>query len=129
MRGRDLKLDNIMLGRDGFIKLTDYGLAKAHLYGPDSQTHTFCGTPDFMAPEIVLERAYDRSVDWWAFGVLLYELLVGKAPFYGKNEALMFKAIVHADVKFPSSPKVSEDGKSLIKSVRRLPYASLRSCW
>lgn len=118
-----------MLAKDGFIKLTDYGLSKANLYASDSQTHTFCGTPDFMAPEIVQERAYDRSVDWWAFGVLLYELLVGKAPFYGKNEALMFKAIVQADVRFPSAPKVSEDGKSLIRSVPRFFYASLHSCW
>lgn len=112
---RDVKLDNIMLTLSGHIKMTDYGLSKVSMPSPTSLTRTYCGTPDFMAPEIVMEHAYDQSVDWWAFGVLLYEMLVGKAPFYGKTEASLFKMIVYGEVKFPSG--MSKDAKDLIKKL------------
>jgi len=75
--GSDLKLDNILLGTDGHIRIADYGLCKA-LSGPDEQTNTFCGTPEFIAPEILQEKEYGRAVDWWAFGVLLYEMLLSE---------------------------------------------------
>lgn len=74
---RDLKLDNIMLCLDGHIKLADYGLCKENMWA-NNTTNTFCGTPEFMAPEILLEHRYGRAVDWWAFGVLLYEMLLGQ---------------------------------------------------
>jgi serine/threonine protein kinase len=74
---RDLKLDNIMLGLDGHIKVTDYGLCKEGMFYGD-KTGTFCGTPEFMSPEILLEQRYGRAVDWWAFGVLVYEMLLGQ---------------------------------------------------
>lgn len=74
---RDLKLDNIMLSADGHVKLTDFGLCKPRMEW-DSQTGTFCGTPEFIAPEILSEKSYTRAVDWWAFGVLLYELILGQ---------------------------------------------------
>lgn len=74
---RDLKLDNILLNLDGHIKIADYGLCKENMwYG--STTGTFCGTPEFMAPEILLEQKYGRAVDWWALGVLIYEMLLGQ---------------------------------------------------
>lgn len=76
---RDLKLDNIMLSADGHVKLTDFGLCKPKMSW-DSQTGTFCGTPEFIAPEILSEKSYTRAVDWWAFGVLLYELIMGQVP-------------------------------------------------
>lgn len=74
---RDLKLDNILLTADGHAKLTDYGLCKL---GMDwkAMTTTFCGTPEFIAPEILAESNYTRAIDWWAFGVLLYELVLGQ---------------------------------------------------
>lgn len=78
---RDLKLDNIMLCLDGHIKLADYGLCKENMWG-NNTTNTFCGTPEFMAPEILLENRYGRAVDWWAFGVLLYEMLLGQVNSY-----------------------------------------------
>jgi serine/threonine protein kinase len=95
-------LDNILLTVDGHIKLADYGLCKEQMkYG--ATTNTFCGTPEFMAPEILAERPYGRPVDWWAFGVLLYEMLLGKAPFAGETEEKIFTAILKDAPVFPSS--------------------------
>ena len=78
---RDLKLDNILLTTKGHIKIGDYGLCKEDMWHK-STTSTFCGTPEFMAPEIVAGKAYDRSVDWWAFGVL-FQMLLCQSPFKG----------------------------------------------
>jgi RAC serine/threonine-protein kinase len=74
---RDLKLENILLDSDGHIKITDFGLVKEGI-GTDETTSTFCGTPEYLAPEVLEEEYYGRSVDWWALGVVMYELLVGK---------------------------------------------------
>ena len=75
---RDLKLDNIVLGADGHIKLADYGLCKSGIKTESDTTTTYCGTPEFMAPEILKDTKYTRAVDWWTLGVLLYEMLVGE---------------------------------------------------
>ncbi|CCH45344.1 classical protein kinase C [Wickerhamomyces ciferrii] len=97
---RDLKLDNIMLSTDGHIKIADYGLCK-HDMGYGKTTNTFCGTPEFMAPEILREQHYTRAVDWWAFGVLLYQMLLGKSPFRGEDEDEVFNAILTDEPLFP----------------------------
>ncbi|ORX57055.1 hypothetical protein DM01DRAFT_1334610 [Hesseltinella vesiculosa] len=97
---RDLKLDNIMLCMDGHIKLADYGLCKENMW-LNNTTNTFCGTPEFMAPEILLEQRYGRAVDWWAFGVLIYEMLLGQCPFRGEDEDEIFDAVLEDDILYP----------------------------
>lgn len=97
---RDLKLENILLTTKGHIKIADYGLCKENMYHGNT-TGTFCGTPEFMAPEVIAGRQYDRSVDWWAFGVLLFQMLLCQSPFKGDDEDEIFNAIEHDDVKYP----------------------------
>ncbi|KAK6363841.1 Serine/threonine kinase [Orbilia blumenaviensis] len=97
---RDLKLDNILLTLDGHIKIGDYGLCKEEMwYG--STTSTFCGTPEFMAPEILLDKRYGRAVDWWAFGVLIYQMLLQQSPFRGEDEDEIYDAILSDEPLYP----------------------------
>ncbi|CAM0143257.1 unnamed protein product [Umbelopsis sp. WA50703] len=111
---RDLKLDNIMLGVDGHIRIADYGLCKENMwYG--QTTGTFCGTPEFMAPEILLEQKYARAVDWWAFGVLIYEMLLGQSPFRGEDEDEIFDAILEDEILYPIN--MSRDSVSICQKV------------
>uniref|UniRef100_A0A8C9VV55 protein kinase C n=1 Tax=Scleropages formosus TaxID=113540 RepID=A0A8C9VV55_SCLFO len=88
----DLKLDNVLLDSDGHIKIADFGMCKENMLG-DARASTFCGTPDYIAPEILLGQKYGCSVDWWSFGVLLYEMLIGQSPFHGHDEEQLFQSI------------------------------------
>ncbi|GAA5863608.1 hypothetical protein JCM8547_003664 [Rhodosporidiobolus lusitaniae] len=97
---RDLKLDNILLTLDGHVKVADYGLCKEDMWFGKT-TSTFCGTPEFMAPEIILDQRYGRAVDWWAFGVLIYEMLLGQSPFRGEDEDEIFDAILEDEPLYP----------------------------
>uniref|UniRef100_A0A087Y6G2 protein kinase C n=3 Tax=Poecilia TaxID=8080 RepID=A0A087Y6G2_POEFO len=99
---RDLKLDNILMDAEGFVKITDFGLCKEGM-GHGDQTSTFCGTPEFLAPEVLTDDTYTRAVDWWGMGVLIYEMLVGESPFPGEDEEEVFDSIVNDDVQYPAS--------------------------
>ena len=77
---RDLKLENLMLDRDGHIKITDFGLCKENITAADATT-TFCGTPEYLAPEVIEDSEYGRAVDWWDVGVVMYEMITGMLPF------------------------------------------------
>ncbi|XP_078686036.1 serine/threonine-protein kinase N2-like isoform X10 [Branchiostoma floridae x Branchiostoma belcheri] len=97
---RDLKLDNLLLDSEGFLKIADFGLCKEGMaYG--DRTSTFCGTPEFLAPEVLTETSYTRAVDWWGLGVLIFEMLVGESPFPGDDEEEVFDSIVNDDVRYP----------------------------
>lgn len=97
---RDLKLDNVMLDSEGHIKITDFGMCKDGIVGTQKAT-TFCGTPDYIAPEIIMEVPYDGAVDWWALGVLMYEMMAGQPPFDADSEEALFPAILQQDVLYP----------------------------
>uniref|UniRef100_A0A665WLF1 protein kinase C n=1 Tax=Echeneis naucrates TaxID=173247 RepID=A0A665WLF1_ECHNA len=97
---RDLKLDNLLMDADGFVRIADFGLCKEGM-GHGDRTSTFCGTPEFLAPEVLTDNNYTRSVDWWGLGVLIYEMLVGESPFPGDDEEEVFDSIVNDDVRFP----------------------------
>ncbi|KAJ3605265.1 hypothetical protein NHX12_027315 [Muraenolepis orangiensis] len=97
---RDLKLDNLLMDADGFVRIADFGLCKEGMAHGD-RTSTFCGTPEFLAPEVLTENNYTRSVDWWGLGVLIYEMLVGESPFPGDDEEEVFDSIVNDDVRYP----------------------------
>lgn len=97
---RDLKLDNILLTSSGHIKLADYGLCKENMW-LGNKTSTFCGTPELMAPEILKEQGYGKAVDWWAFGVLLYQMLLTKSPFRGEDEDEVFNSILTDEPLYP----------------------------
>ncbi|KAM9641973.1 serine/threonine-protein kinase N3 isoform 1-T1 [Trichechus inunguis] len=97
---RDIKLDNLLLDAQGFLKIADFGLCKEGI-GFGDRTSTFCGTPEFLAPEVLTQEAYTRAVDWWGLGVLLYEMLVGECPFPGDTEEEVFDCIVNEDAPYP----------------------------
>ncbi|CAH3016928.1 unnamed protein product [Porites evermanni] len=97
---RDLKLDNVLLDSDGHIKLADFGMCKEGILD-SKKASTFCGTPDYIAPEILKGWKYDSAADWWSFGVLVYEMLIGQSPFAGEDEEDLFDSICRDKVHYP----------------------------
>ncbi|KAJ3118144.1 Serine/threonine kinase [Phlyctochytrium bullatum] len=111
---RDLKLDNILMSPDGHLKVADYGICKENMpYG--ATTRTYCGTPDYMAPEILAENKYGRAVDWWSFGVLIYVMLVGRYPFPGGDERDILDLIMSDAIEYPSN--MPKDTLSLLQQL------------
>ncbi|XP_046880744.1 protein kinase C delta type-like [Hypomesus transpacificus] len=111
---RDLKLDNVMLDKDGHIKIADFGMCKENVFG-EVRASTFCGTPDYIAPEILLGQKYTFSVDWWSFGVLVYEMLIGQSPFQGDDEDELFESI---RMDTPHYPRwITKEAKDLLEKL------------
>uniref|UniRef100_A0A669F3P7 non-specific serine/threonine protein kinase n=1 Tax=Oreochromis niloticus TaxID=8128 RepID=A0A669F3P7_ORENI len=111
---RDLKLENLMLDKDGHIKITDFGLCKEGI--TDAATmKTFCGTPEYLAPEVLEDNDYGRAVDWWGLGVVTYEMMCGRLPFYNQDHEKLFELILMEDIKFPRT--LSADAKSLLSGL------------
>uniref|UniRef100_A0A8C1RBI9 protein kinase C n=1 Tax=Cyprinus carpio TaxID=7962 RepID=A0A8C1RBI9_CYPCA len=91
---------NLLLDTEGYVKIADFGLCKEGM-GFKDRTSTFCGTPEFLAPEVLTETSYTRAVDWWGLGVLIFEMLVGESPFPGDDEEEVFDSIVNDEVRYP----------------------------
>lgn len=110
---RDLKPENILIDSLGYCVLVDLGFAKIVM----DKTYTLCGTPEYLAPEIILSKGHDKGVDYWAFGVLIYEMLVGRSPFYsyGTDQVSLFKRIVQVKYNFPPGGIVNEVAQDLIQ--------------
>ncbi|XP_050406334.1 RAC-gamma serine/threonine-protein kinase isoform X2 [Patella vulgata] len=111
---RDLKLENLLLDKDGHIKIADFGLCKEEMFFGAS-TNTFCGTPEYLAPEVLEDNDYGRAVDWWGTGVVMYEMMCGRLPFYNRDHDVLFELILLQNVKFPRN--LSEEAKALLSGL------------
>ena len=107
---RDLKPENILINKNGYLKLTDFGFAKIL---ENEKTYTLCGTPEYLAPEIILNKGHGKAVDWWTLGILLYEMLVGIDPFSDDDPMKTYQKILKGKINFPKT--INKDAKSLIK--------------
>uniref|UniRef100_A0A674MZV0 non-specific serine/threonine protein kinase n=1 Tax=Takifugu rubripes TaxID=31033 RepID=A0A674MZV0_TAKRU len=105
------KLENLMLDKDGHIKITDFGLCKEGIT-PDATMKTFCGTPEYLAPEVLEDNDYGRAVDWWGLGVVMYEMMCGRLPFYNQDHERLFELILMEEIRFPRN--LSPEAKSLL---------------
>jgi serine/threonine protein kinase len=109
---RDLKPENILIDSEGHLKLVDFGFAKRV---ENRETYTLCGTPEYLAPEVIRNTGHGTAVDWWAFGILVYEFLVGQPPFWDQNPMKIYEQIVEGRVRFPSA--MSPEARDLISGL------------
>ncbi|XP_030839064.1 serine/threonine-protein kinase Sgk1 [Strongylocentrotus purpuratus] len=112
---RDLKPENILLDHDGHVRLTDFGLCKEGIAAKKT-TSTFCGTPEYLAPEVLRKQEYDRSVDWWCLGAVLFEMMSGLPPFYSRDTAEMYDNILNKPLRMRSSV-FSPSAKGLLEGL------------
>ena len=97
-----------MIASSGHIKLIDFGLSKRII----NKSYTICGTPDYIAPEVILGEGHNQAVDWWSFGILMYKLLIGYTPFYDPDPYTIYKKVVKC--KFSFEKEIDNDAKDLI---------------
>lgn len=112
---RDMKLENILIDDKGYLKLIDFGLAK--ILQDSELSQSFCGTPEYLAPEMVAQKGHDKTVDWWALGILIYEMLIGVTPFYNRSRNLMLMKIQQSKIIFPNKKKYKIDYSDEVQDV------------
>lgn len=108
---RDLKPENILIQKNGYLKLTDFGFAK--VVTSAGKTYTLCGTPEYLAPEVLLNKGHGKPVDWWCLGILIYEMIAGIDPFNDDDTMGIYQKILKGKIKFPK--EFDRDAKSLVK--------------
>ncbi|XP_054883937.1 ribosomal protein S6 kinase beta-1 [Poeciliopsis prolifica] len=118
---RDLKPENIMLNSQGHVKLTDFGLCKESIHD-GTVTHTFCGTIEYMAPEILMRSGHNRAVDWWSLGALMYDMLTGAPPFTGENRKKTIDKILKCKLSLP--PYLTQEARDLLKRLLKRTASS-----
>lgn len=113
---RDVKPENILLDMNGHLLMSDFGLSKPNMEG-DVIAHSFCGSPEYMAPEMLLKSGHNYLVDCYCLGALLYELVTGLPPFYSYNTQEIYDSILSEDIKFPPDVAISAPLKNLIRGL------------
>merc|ERR1712185_768270 len=110
---RDLKPENILMCPNGYSKLTDFGFAK--ILEPGTRTYTLCGTPEYIAPEVLLNKGHGKPVDWWTLGILVYEMIVGYPPFVDEDPMGIYQKILSGKIYFPKF--FDKNAKVLVKKL------------
>jgi serine/threonine protein kinase len=105
----------VLLDNLGNVRLTDFGLSKEGVSDHSTGANSFCGTPEYIAPEVLLRQGHGRAVDWWSLGALLYEMITGMPPFYSRNRETMFEKIKNAELVFPQ--QISDHAKDLLSKL------------
>jgi serine/threonine protein kinase len=116
---RDLKSENVLIDAQGHVKLTDFGLCKRLPFG--QRARTLCGTPHYAAPEAIRGEGYNKEVDWWALGVLLFEMLVGGAPFHHPDLQTVYQQILYAPIMIPFRVEDREARSMIERLLARMP--------
>ena len=110
---RDLKPENVLIDADGYIRITDFGLAKTGV--SENNAKTICGTPEYFPPEILMRKQYGKPMDWWTFGAILFEMVSGLPPFYSNDKKVSFEKILYTKLSYPNY--FSQDLQSLLSGL------------